>query len=72
MVGGEGAALRLPERSGGSRKAALRELRWRLVFQGRVRSSVVVILPVFFAQDFCLQHGAEALPVQELVPKPAA
>ena len=69
---GEGAALRLPERSGGSRKAALRELHGGLVVERRMRSLLVVPLPVLLAEHFRLQHRGEGFPVQELVAKAAA
>ena len=72
LFGGRCAALRLPERSGGSRKAALRELHERLVVQRRMRSLVVVPLPMLFAEHFGFQHRGKGFPVQELVPKPAA
>jgi len=53
-------------------KAALRELLRLLVFERRVRTVVVVVLAVFFAEHFCLQNTREAFPVQALVPKTAA
>ena len=71
MVGGKGAALRLPERSGGGRKAALRELHWRLVFQRGVRTLMVVVLAVLLAEHFRLQHAGEGFAVQELIAEPA-
>ena len=72
LFGGKCAALRLPERSGASRKAALRELHRRLVAQRRMWALVVVALAMLFAEHFCFHQPAEQLAAQELVPEPAA
>ena len=42
-----------------------------LIVQGRMRSLVVVPLPVLLAEHFRLQHRSEGFPVQELVSKAA-
>src|SRR4051812_20200428 len=64
-------AWRLPERSGGVRQAALRELHGRLVVQRRMRPLVVVPLAMLLAKHFGLQRRDEGFAAQELVPKAA-
>jgi hypothetical protein len=51
--------------------AALRELRRGLVVQRGVQPAMVVVVAVLLAAHFGFQQGDEALPVQELVLKPA-
>ena len=72
VFAGRCAALRLPERSGGSRKAALRELHRRLVVQRRMRSMVVVAMAMLFAEHFCFHQPAEQLAIEELIVKAGA
>ena len=72
VFGGKSAALRPPERSGGGRKAALRELHGGLVFQRRMGALVVVPVPVLLAEDFRLHHRREGFTVEELVAEAAA
>ena len=60
LVGGEGAAWRLPERRGGSRQTALRELHRGLVTQGGVRPLMVVPVPILLAEHFASSTEAKA------------
>ena len=71
LIGRVDAAGGRLERSESRLTAACRILSGRAVAQRRVQARVVVVVPVFLAQHFCLQQAAEALPVQELVTEPA-
>src|SRR5436190_1030460 len=63
--------MRLPERSGGGRMAALREFLRGLIVQRGMGPGGVVVLAVGFAQHFCLQQRGKGFAVEELVPEPA-
>ena len=62
----EAQRWRSPERS----KAALRELPRGLVAQRGMRSVMVVLVPVFFAEHFRLQQAAKEFHVEKGVPEP--